>query len=258
MNFWCIPCFKVQIMLDQDFSPVGILFEAVDLNEVHPKVAQSLIHVVILWAVLAILPKANNLRGRLQIHGFEIFSTSKSVVIPASLQWPITWFFHWSMFLKLRNSHWLHFSLLIWQEKKWQLKSCLRIFNKPPQHLAPQSPVCPHPSWGLALPQPSWHTWQDLQLCFLRQFVTLSWVKWCKYKYWYFASSTLFHVGRLVTEHKASSTFRLVLFSLIPSRARHLSASDSDPVLISASRHFFVSWKVVRVVMRNCVTVFDI
>ena len=44
--------------------------------------------------------------------------TSKSVVIPASLQWPITWFFHWSMFLKLRNSHWLHFSLLIWQEVK--------------------------------------------------------------------------------------------------------------------------------------------
>ena len=44
--------------------------------------------------------------------------TSNSVVIPASLQWPITWFFHWSMFLKLRNSHWLHFSLLIWQKAK--------------------------------------------------------------------------------------------------------------------------------------------
>ena len=40
-------------------------------------------------------------------------------------------------------------------EKELQLKSCLRTFNKPPQHLAPQSPVCPHPSWGLALPQPS-------------------------------------------------------------------------------------------------------
>ena len=77
-------------MLDQDFSPVGILFEAVDLNEVHPKVAQSLIHVVILWAVLAIFPKADNLGERLQTHGFEIFSTSKSVVIPGSLQWPIT------------------------------------------------------------------------------------------------------------------------------------------------------------------------
>ena len=80
------PVSKFKFCLIKIFSPVSILFEAVDLNEVHPKVAQSLIHVVILWAVLAIFPKADNLRERLQIHAFEIFPTSKSVVIPASLQ----------------------------------------------------------------------------------------------------------------------------------------------------------------------------
>ena len=49
--------------------------------------------------------------------------------------------------------------------------------------------------------------------------------------------STVFHVGRLVAKHKAMSTFRLVSFALIPSRARRLSCSDSDPVRSSASRH---------------------
>ena len=75
---------------------------------------------------------------------------------------------------------------------------------------------------------------------------------------WYFAMSTLFHVGRLVAKHKAMSTFRLVLFSLIPSRARRLSSSVFDPVRSSNSRHFLVSWTVVRVVLRICVTVYII
>ena len=106
---------KVQILFrpSANISPVGILLEAVHLNEVHSQVAQPLIHVVILWTVLAILAKADNLKGKLEICAFKIYSTSKSVVMPASLQCPITWFLHWSIFLKLRNSHWLHFSLLI-------------------------------------------------------------------------------------------------------------------------------------------------
>ena len=105
--------FKFCLTKTVNISPVGILLEAVHLDEVYPQVAQPLIHVVILWTVLAILAKADNLKGKLEICAFEIFSTSKSVVMPASLQCPITWFLHWSIFLKLRNSHWLHFSLLI-------------------------------------------------------------------------------------------------------------------------------------------------
>ena len=43
-------------------SPVCVLLEAVHLNEVHAQVAQPLVHVVILGAVLATLTKADNLR----------------------------------------------------------------------------------------------------------------------------------------------------------------------------------------------------
>ena len=67
-----LPDPEVQILIrpSVNISPVGILLEAVHLYEVHPQSAQPLVHVVVLWAVLAILAKAHNLRGKLEIHAF--------------------------------------------------------------------------------------------------------------------------------------------------------------------------------------------
>ena len=62
--------FKFCLTKTVNISPVGILLEAVHLYEVHPQSAQPLVHVVILWAVLAILAKAHNLRGKLEFHAF--------------------------------------------------------------------------------------------------------------------------------------------------------------------------------------------
>ena len=59
-----LPDPEVQILIrpSVNISPVGILLEAVHLYEVHPQSAQPLVHVVVLWAVLAILAKADHLK----------------------------------------------------------------------------------------------------------------------------------------------------------------------------------------------------
>ena len=51
-----------------NISPVCVLLEAVNFNEVHPQLAQPLIHVVILGAELAVLTKADNLKSKVDVN----------------------------------------------------------------------------------------------------------------------------------------------------------------------------------------------
>ena len=174
---------------------------------------------------------------------FDTSLTSKSEVMPASLQCPITWFFHWSMFLKLRNSHWLHFSLLSWQRTRWskQVEENIGIKTlKPPLHPALQSRVCPRPSWGLPL-LPSQGSWQDLeQLLIVRtlqmqkyQLVKMVWLHVDILLCPHFSMSDVWLPGAMYCEHSILSyplwlpQKRGIYSPLIPNRVRNDASRHS-------------------------------
>ena len=55
-----------------NISPVRVLLEAVNFNEVHSQLAQPLIHVVILGAELAVLTKADNLKSKVDVNVWHL------------------------------------------------------------------------------------------------------------------------------------------------------------------------------------------